>query len=330
MPSRPGCTCPMTDVREMRWPLKHGFHADRAARRWNGATRPGLSCVLHRRIYHVRVLTLGHVLRKKTKHGLSLFLCGACSRTKNGYIYPCQIARIVFTQTTAGIPPAWGDQRGVFTNRARHCHEIRSNQAADDNRRLRALRGPSASIRRTLFGSSGSCRRGRMAVPTFAGHQPALLDAPAHPRHGPAPLRPATAPRRCGHRHLTASTTHGARPPPSRPRRGGRPPRPSAPAPPLPSPPRGVRRPRQWPQRETSTAVDASPAPSTGRRRRQRCLYPRAQRYGRRRARQPASGCTCHRRRDHRRRRRASSRPPLGLNRAPQMHEVLQEGTPAH
>jgi len=144
MPSRPGCTCPMTDVGEMRWPLKHGCRADRAARRRYCATRPGLSCVLRRHIYHVRVLTLGHVLRKNKKHGLSLFLSGACSRTWNGYIHPCQIACIVFIQTTAEIPSARGDQRGVFTNRASPCHNIGPNQAADNNRRLRALRGARA------------------------------------------------------------------------------------------------------------------------------------------------------------------------------------------
>ena len=124
MPSRPGCTCQMTDVGEMRWPLKHGCRADRAARRRYCATRPGLSCVLRRHIYHVRVLTLGHVLRKNKKHGLSLFLSGACSRTWNGYIHPCQIACIVFIQTTAEIPSARGGQRGVFTNRASPCHDI--------------------------------------------------------------------------------------------------------------------------------------------------------------------------------------------------------------
>ena len=140
MPSRRGCTCPMTDVGEMRWPLKHGSRADRAARRRYCATRPGLSCVLRRHIYHVRVMTLGHVLRKYKKHGLSLFLCGACSRTWNGYIHPCQIACIVFIQTTAEIPSALGGQRGVFTNRASTCHDNGSNQAADDNRCLRALR----------------------------------------------------------------------------------------------------------------------------------------------------------------------------------------------
>jgi len=140
MPGRPGCTCRMTDDGETLWPVTHGSHADRAARRRYCATRPGLSCVLRRLIYHVRVLTLGHVLRKNKKHGFSLFLCGACSRTWNGYIHPCQIACIVFCQTTAEIPSARSGQRGVFTNRASPCHDIVSNQAADDNRRLRALR----------------------------------------------------------------------------------------------------------------------------------------------------------------------------------------------
>jgi len=144
MPGRPGCTCRMTDDGETWWPLTHGCHADRAARRRYCATRPGLSCVLRRLIYHVRVLTLGHVLRKNKKHGFSLFLCGACSRTWNGYIHPCQLACIVIFQTTAEIPSARSGQRGVFTNRASPCHDIGSNQAADDNRRLR--RAPRASI----------------------------------------------------------------------------------------------------------------------------------------------------------------------------------------
>jgi len=148
MPSRPGCTCPMTDVGEMRWPLKHRCRADRAARRRYCATRLGLSCVLRRHVYHVRVLTLGHVLRKKKNHGLSLFLCGACSRTWNGYIHPCQIACIVFIQTTAEMSSARGGQRGVFTNYASPCHDIGSNQAANHNRRLRAprLRPPSPPL----------------------------------------------------------------------------------------------------------------------------------------------------------------------------------------
>jgi len=147
----------MTDVGEMRWPLKHGCRADRAARRRYCAARPGLSCVLRRHIYHERVLTLGHVLRKNKKNGLSLFLCGACSRTWNGYIHPCQIACMVSFQTTAEIPSARGGQRGVFSNRASPCHDIGSNQAADDNRRLRALRRHSDSNgqRHALFVSVG-------------------------------------------------------------------------------------------------------------------------------------------------------------------------------
>jgi len=143
------------------------------------------------------------------------------------------------------------------------------------------VHGPSASIRRTYVGPSG-CHRGGMAVMTPAGHQPAFLGAHIHPRHGLVRPRPATAARRCGHRHLAASKTHVTPPPPlSRP--GGRLATPFAPAAPPPSPPRGVPLPRQWPRREMSTAVDVPPAMSTGWRR-QRHHQRRAHRYGRRRA----------------------------------------------
>ena len=148
MPSRPGCTCQMTDVGEMRWPLKHRCRADRAARRRYCATRPGLSCVLRRHISHIRVLTLGHVPRKKKKHGLSLFLCGACSRTWNGYIHPSQIAFIVFTQTIAEILSARGGQWGVgLRNTPKACSRTRPAQCTSLLDQPRASFSPKSLVK---------------------------------------------------------------------------------------------------------------------------------------------------------------------------------------
>jgi len=76
-------------------------------------------------------------------HGAGRYLCVAERATA----LKARVLHVrAWNQTTAEIPSARGGQRGVFTNRASPCHDIGSNQAADDNRRLRALRSASAMV----------------------------------------------------------------------------------------------------------------------------------------------------------------------------------------